>query len=786
MKNEFICGDVINHRYEVYGVKKGSFGVVYLVFDIKDKSPYALKTFSAEKFKTFKDLNSKFEKECSNWIKLDQHPNIVEAFFFTRFGSTPYILIEYLPGGDLRELLNKHSIIDDPHLLFQLLFDFCKGMEFLTVSGLKYHGDIKPENLMLTENRRLKITDFGFSKMKNSIIEEDRQVEGTLPYMAPECFKKHSIPNISSDIYAFGIILFEIVTGTLPFNGIDFDSFNKSHNSVKLPHFKCERNLKKIIRKCLEKNISKRYQNIAELEKDGLIAFSKRTNENYPLKNDSYETQISFNQMLSRSSSLIELGHFEEAIIICNNIIEDSDDPEVLSTAWNNIGWAKMELNEKESILRQGVHYFNKAVDLNPYNYIALHNMGLLYRKMGELELAVNHYKKALEIRPTFDRSWVNLAYVFRIESKLELAIECYSKALQVNHLNPTAHLSLYEILIEEPQNRKRAIDHLQMANELQPWDPTIILKLTNEYIRENSNHDYCKNMFNRLCELDIDRVVGKIEFANLGAHIYNSVDSYEDAYRYSYQAIQNKKYDDVTLLELASSIKGLNNPSNNINQTPVEISEDLITLYNDALRLNPNNSEAYRLKGIALTNLSQLHEAKNCFAKSISLNPNDEECLNDLGIVLIRLEEFSNGRLCYSEAIKNSPKNERFYYNLADSYIETKEFEKAIEYFEKATELKINYPEAWQSMGLCYRNLNNFEMAHYCFDQTILIAPLHKYVHYNKASVFLQAQEYDKALECISQSIKVNKNDQSMIDKALFLRKQVTFLLEILKPKSD
>ncbi len=192
---------------------------MYVVFDDKFRWPFAVKTF-----KEMGDAghdHEAFIRESTAWIRLDHHPHVVQAYFALHLAEKPHLFLEYVAGGNLRQWIaakrNRGRVRDGLRLAIQI----CDGLAHIYAHGIAAHRDIKPENFLLTAEEDLKVTDFGLVSMQAPNRDLGArglhtQPGGTPAYMPPEQFLVGSVDK-SADVYALGIVLFEILTGRHPF-----------------------------------------------------------------------------------------------------------------------------------------------------------------------------------------------------------------------------------------------------------------------------------------------------------------------------------------------------------------------------------------------------------------------------------------------------------------------------------------------------------------------------------------------------------------------------------------
>jgi len=148
---------IVNH-YEVRDIKSGGMGIVYITWDEDADRMLAIKTLQ-DKFISSKEAKDRFVSEATTWVNLERHTNIVYAHFVVNIDEMPYVFLEYVKGGDLSQNIGK---LDISHTL-DFTIQFCIGMDYANKELGIIHRDIKPQNIMITTEGVLKVTDFGLA-----------------------------------------------------------------------------------------------------------------------------------------------------------------------------------------------------------------------------------------------------------------------------------------------------------------------------------------------------------------------------------------------------------------------------------------------------------------------------------------------------------------------------------------------------------------------------------------------------------------------------------------------
>lgn len=280
-------GTLLGERYEIIEkIGAGGMSIVYKAKDNRLQRFVAIKELR-EEFVQDEEFVNKFRKEALSAARLS-HPNIVGIYDVVNDHDMHYIVMEYVEGQTLKQIIAEKGPFDSKTVL---------ELGIQMVSALKHahqkriiHRDIKPQNILMTHDGMLKVTDFGIAKaVDSSTIVATGNAIGSVHYFSPEQAKGKYV-NESSDLYSCGIVLFELATKKLPFEA-------DSHVSIALKHINEEfpkpssinpcipENLEKIILKATAKNQADRYQNADEMLHDmrGVLQ-----NPNYVVQTESF------------------------------------------------------------------------------------------------------------------------------------------------------------------------------------------------------------------------------------------------------------------------------------------------------------------------------------------------------------------------------------------------------------------------------------------------------------------------------------------------------------------
>jgi len=521
-------GEMLGTSYRVLSVHRGGMGLVYVVQDLNSLKRgislrLALKTFQA-RYLWDKSVLQRFEREALQWVNLSPHQNIVRALLVQQIEGRPYIWLEYVDGGSLADRLARGPIPVAEAV--DLALQFVKGMRHAHEEHGLIHRDIKPANTLLTKDNVVKISDFGLSKLRADILSDIDGIKaelyrgipvsaaaagltipgalvGTPAYIPPEAILDPSSVDGRGDIYSFGMMFHEMLTGRLMFQGPDLLAqqirSRPAPPSASIPLIPAS--LDAIVLKCVEKVPGDRYQSFADLEAaltaaaaslDGWIPRPASPQSIIPRKDElfmraftlmefkkSEEAIRTFEEVLVLDPTeaeaynniavcLADLGRVDEAVEYCKKAVAIRPDyPE----SWANLGGFNAHLKR----YLEGLSASDRAVALKSDWAEAHSNRGANLIGLGRFREALISFKCALETDPGYWKAHIRMAEALACSGAgPDRVLDSIEKALEVQPRDAQAHAIAAGCWLDLG-DREMAERHLNIALELDPANPFVV-----------------------------------------------------------------------------------------------------------------------------------------------------------------------------------------------------------------------------------------------------------------------------------------------------------------------
>ena len=380
-------------RYQIVEeLGRGGMGIVYKGHDPILERPVAIKILSQELVQN-SEAKDRFIREAQASARLN-HPNITGIYDINEHEGIYYIVFEFISGRSMDKILKEHgsfSYVD----AIKLFIPAAQALEYAHEHGI-VHRDVKPANIMVTEEQNVKVSDFGIAWVEASnTITKPGEIIGSFYYFSPEQARGEKVDR-RSDIYSLGIVLYEMVTGKMPFIADNPAALIQMHLTAEpdpptMYNRALPRQIEDAILKAMRKDPADRFQNVKEFI-EALAPKEENTNNDF-FKTKISPTEASLHNVLGNNyykQGKLDLAilEWEKATVL---------DPYNALTH-NNLGTAYDGLGKLDNAVTE----YGKAVDLNPNNFVAHYNLGSAYYRNSDLPHAIEEYKKVTVLNPKF------------------------------------------------------------------------------------------------------------------------------------------------------------------------------------------------------------------------------------------------------------------------------------------------------------------------------------------------------------------------------------------------
>lgn len=289
-----MIGRLISGRYRIEAVVgTGGMAVVYRALDLEKQQTVAIKVLRPE-YESDREFVRRFSREAEAAAKMS-HENIVNLLDVGIEGDMRYIVMEYVDGMTLKEMIREEGHIH-PDVALRMTLRILAAVDHAHRNGI-VHRDIKPQNILVDRSGRIKVADFGIARLKASQTTKlalDGSAMGSVHYLSPEQ-ARGEVADEQSDLYSVGVVMYEMLTGRVPFDGettvsVALKHVNEDPASMRLHSDRISRALDEVVMRALCKDKQRRYQTAAEMAADlrktisyprgGFVHYPKTKEEN--------------------------------------------------------------------------------------------------------------------------------------------------------------------------------------------------------------------------------------------------------------------------------------------------------------------------------------------------------------------------------------------------------------------------------------------------------------------------------------------------------------------------
>jgi serine/threonine protein kinase/tetratricopeptide (TPR) repeat protein len=697
-KEELTTGSTFAGRYQIIEeLGKGGMGKVYKAQDTDLKEKVAIKLLKPE-IAADKKTIERFRNELKFARKI-RHKNVCQMYDLNKEGGTHYISMEYVDGKDLKSMIRMMGQLSAGKTIF-IAKQVCDGLAEAHRLGV-IHRDLKPQNIMVDEEGNARIMDFGIARsLKTKGITATGVMIGTPEYMSPEQVEGKEVDQ-RSDIYSLGVILYEMVTGRVPFEGDTPFTIGVKHKSEtpkdpKELNTQLPEDLDRVILRCLEKDREKRYQSAGEVRAEltriekGIPTTEIEIPKKKPLTSREITVTFGLKRLLIPAIAII-------AVAVIGVII------------WRLV--SKKEIvplpTDKRSI---AVISFENQTGDKAYDHLQKVIPNLLITSLEQTGyLRVTTWERMHDLLKQMEREDVEV-----IDKDLGFEL-CRMDGVDAIVLGSFA----------------KAGD--MFATDVKVLDVETKTLLKSASSKGEGVASILKTQIDELSR-DISQGLGlserKIEEAQL--RIADFTTTSMDAYNYFLKGRENfeKLY-----------------------------YEDARRFLERAIVLDPNFAVAYVYLALAHDNLGNTRERDEYFEKAMTFSEKatDKESLYIRGFYASFIEQNDEKSIhILKQMAEKYPKEKRVHLFLGYSYNTKKMFNEAIEEFNKALELDPNYGMAANMLAYAYADMGNFEKAIEYLKKYASMSPGDANPFDSMAEIYLKMGRLDEAIAKYEEALEV------------------------------
>lgn len=452
-------GQIIDEKYEIQDVlASDDIKTIHKVRHCQWNIPLAVRS------QLEKESRVRFFHQSERWVELGKHPNVVSAYYVQRINEIPRLFVEYVTNAKTLEGYNQQRDCDI-EILMDIAIQICWGMSHAHKKGL-LHGDLRPGNIFITDDGQVKVTDF---RSREGIV-----IEHT-PYMAPEQFEEDWPALPSVDIYAFGVVLYELCTGELPFKIEEKLNSKKKkaafHNMIlsqpPIQPYKVipriPKTLSHIIMKCLSVDSHERPKDFDDIIEVLLKTYIELSGFRYPREAPSPSTLMAVD-LNNRALSHLDLEEDEKAEEFLEEAVQA--DPCCTGALINlyllklrkdrsNLAQLRLATQNLLDIDKEVVTFYRSKISLDyggfleesateieealkeyPENKELIRLKGLILERLGKYEQAIEVFEEITNIDIPSQKDLYHLAFCHLLQGKKKNALEIWDKALELNPNN--------------------------------------------------------------------------------------------------------------------------------------------------------------------------------------------------------------------------------------------------------------------------------------------------------------------------------------------------------------
>jgi serine/threonine protein kinase/tetratricopeptide (TPR) repeat protein len=692
-----MIGQTISHYTILDNIGEGGMGIVYKARDNRLDRTVALK-FLAPGLTASQDDRQRFIREAKNVAALN-HPNICTIYNAEEYDGAQFIVMEYIEGKSLAENLKRGRF--KPETVIEYALQITSALKEAHARGI-IHRDIKSDNIMITQDDRVKVMDFGLAKLKGSAkVTQTGKMIGTVTNMSPEQVQGEPADE-RSDIWSLGIVLYQMLTGELPYYGdyqhaVMYSILNDDPAPISGIIKTVPQDLEKLVYRCLAKKPSDRYQSATELLTDLTDLRSKIVSGSYGSDNRDYRNRLRGQIFTRRQSATYAVVAVLIIVVIAymfnrdflSKWPTDFSEPELIRLTvlpFNNIG---------DDPVRQV--FCDGLVETITSN---LTNFEQLYKNLWVVpsgEVRGNNISSPGEAYRTFGANYAVTGSLQPIRDRLRLTVHLIdSKNLrQIN--SSVIDVDASDVLALHNQSVENLMKMLNLALEpetqvVMKAGYTTVSAAFEPYIQGVGYLQRYEKIENLMAAIDsfmksVEADPGfALAYAGLGQ-------AYWRKYDYTKEPGWLEKANEyaLTAKRLDPDLAQVNITLGMINRGMGQY-EKAILNFNNVLSADSTNADAYRELARTYELLGNFSQAESTILHSIELKPGYWSGHNLLGALYLRHNLYEKALGKFEKVIELTPDNYIGYMNLGTTYSLLNRYADARSMFERSLELETTY----------------------------------------------------------------------------------------------
>jgi serine/threonine protein kinase/tetratricopeptide (TPR) repeat protein len=737
---------------------EGGMGVVYKAEDLALLRTVAIKTISKKGERSI-GAETRFLREARAASSIN-HPNIVTVYEIGETDQYAYIVMEYVEGQSLRQLIARRGL--SGAAILDISLQICDALAEAHGQGV-IHRDIKPENIVRTERGRVKLLDFGLAKtIERSLPEESGKtvaesltesgvVMGTLSYMSPEQLRGQMLDH-RTDLFSFGIVLFEMITGNLPFRGAS--SFDVAASILKEQPMKIEEvpdglswGITEVVERLLEKDRRGRYASFEVLKRalESLRSTSGQINLGEPTLELTPSQRIGRTSQAAHSHSRAKLP---PTILVLPLETVGSEE----GSSYIGIGLAHAITTDLAKI--GGLSVLSKAAAAGAAD-VAGRGARELARELGATILLEGEVMRAGQMIGV-------MARLTDAETGRVIWGEQYrGDAADLFNIQDAVCESVAAALKLSVSAKVRDEIHRPVTTNIDAFELYSKGRAFIERRDVKENIDYAIQMFEEAVKLDPDFAMAH---AGLG-----------EAYWSKYQATRESAWVDRAI---ASSDRAL---VLDPHQAQVHVALGIIyhgtgkieratEEFERAIELQPTSDDAYKGLGRCCQRKGDIECAVRYFERAIELRPGYWGNYNALGSCYYTFGRYRDAAEQFRRVITFQPDSFEGYSNLGAIYYMLGSYEDAVAMYKHAIEIQAN-EESYANLGTAYFYLGRYEDSIAAYKAAIDISPRQEILYRNLGDAYLRVgrekdaeEQFRFASGLLAEQLSINRDDALLL----------------------